>query len=105
MPAVMSKCKITVVKRALYPDLAAQYYDGEKLAACEQFKDGQEFVAEQPFQMPEGFGCAWAWADIRNDVLLIASGGNLSWIKPRGTAIAGCTDWLRPVIFKIERID
>lgn len=26
-------------------------------------------------------------------------------IKQRGTVITGCTDWFRPVIFKVERIE
>jgi uncharacterized repeat protein (TIGR04076 family) len=26
-------------------------------------------------------------------------------MKQRGTLIVGCTDWFRPVIFKVERID
>ncbi len=105
MPYDMAKCKITVLKRSLNQDLADQYLDAEQIVQCEQFKDGQEFIVEHPFYMPKGFGCGSAWADIRNDVMLVASGGVLPWIKPRGTVISGCTDWFRPVIFKIERID
>ena len=26
-------------------------------------------------------------------------------MKQRGTLITGCTDWLRPVIFKVEKMD
>ena len=26
-------------------------------------------------------------------------------LKQRGTILSGCTDWLRPVIFKVERLD
>jgi uncharacterized repeat protein (TIGR04076 family) len=54
--------------------------------------------------MPEGF-CPWAWADIRGDIMTIMAGGDLPWIKQRGTTITGCTDWFRPVIFKVERTD
>jgi uncharacterized repeat protein (TIGR04076 family) len=54
--------------------------------------------------MPEGF-CPWAWADIRKEILAAATGSDLSWIKKPGTIITGCTDWFRPVIFRVERMD
>ncbi len=105
MPYDMPQCKITVLKRTLNRDLVAEYLDtDEDFGACNRFSDGQEFVLEHPFKMPEGF-CPWAWADIRGDILTIAAGGDLPWIKPRGTAIAGCSDWFRPVIFKVERME
>ena len=101
----MSKCKITVLKRMVNSDLAKEYLDiAGDFGACERFSDGQEIIIERHFEIPEGF-CPWAWADIRRDIKTIAAGGNLSWVKQRGTAIAGCTDWFRPVIFKIERIE
>ena len=59
---------------------------------------GQEFVIDHPFVMPENF-CPWAWADIRKDILTVAAGGDLPWMKQRGLLISGCTDWIRPVIF------
>jgi uncharacterized repeat protein (TIGR04076 family) len=105
MPQDLHKCKITVLKRMLNQDLAQEYLETEgKWGACEQFSDGQEFVLEDPYRMPEGF-CLWAWADIRGDVMTIVTGGDPPWIKQHGVSIAGCTDWFRPVIFKVERID
>jgi len=99
------KCKITVLKRTLNQDLVQEYLETKgSFDACEQFSDGQEFVLEDPFEMPKGF-CTWAWADIRSDIMTIMAGGNPPWIKQRGVAITGCTDWFRPVIFKVERID
>jgi len=38
------------------------------------------------------------------DIVTIASGGNIAGIRQPGTALTGCTDWLRPVIFKVERM-
>jgi uncharacterized repeat protein (TIGR04076 family) len=100
----MPKCKITVLKRMLNQDLVDEYLDvQEEVVACTQFSDGQEVVLEQPYQIPEGF-CPWAWADIRSDIMMIVAGGDPPWIKQRGTVITGCTDWFRPVIFKVERI-
>lgn len=52
--------------------------------------------------MPEGF-CSWAWADIQRDVLVVMSGGSISWFNRKNMSIVCCTDALRPVVFKIER--
>lgn len=99
------KCKITVLKRMLNQDLADEYLDVTGgFAACERLSEGQEFVVEQPFRIPEGF-CEWAWADIRRDIHTALAGGNLPWLKQRGTVITGCSDWFRPVIFKVECMD
>ncbi len=103
MPQDMHACKITVLKRTLNQDLVDQFLETEgDFGACEMFTDGQEFILDHPFKQPEGF-CPWAWADIRADIMNIMSGGDLPWIKQRGVTIAGCSDWFRPVIFKVER--
>ncbi len=105
MPYEMPKCKITVLKRTVNQDLVDEYLDAAgDFGACERFSDGQEIVVEHPFRMPEGF-CSGAWADIRGDIMTVAAGGDLPWKKQRGTVIAGCTDWFRPVIFQVERIE
>ena len=105
----MPKCKITVLKRTVNHDLIEEYLDDtfKDFGPCECFKEGQEFVIEgydELAKVPEGF-CAWAWADIRKDIMLVQLGGDMPGMKQHGTAITGCTDWFRPVIFKIERID
>ena len=103
----MNKCKITVIKRAVNQDLADEYLkDATGFGLCERFKDGQEFVID-PTAVPEEFCacCSWAWADIRQDILMVAVGGNMPGIRQRGTVITGCRDWFRPVIFKAERME
>lgn len=105
MPYDMPKCKITVLKRMVNQDLADEYLDDAgEFKACDRFSEGQEIIVEHPFVMPEGF-CHWAWADIRSRIASIAAGADPPWIKQRGTIIAGCTDWFKPVIFKVERIN
>ena len=75
------------------------------IGPCDCFKDGQEIEINPNIpDVPENF-CAWAWADIRKDIITVAAGGNISGMKQRGTVITGCTDWFRPVIFKVKRID
>ena len=102
----ISKVKITVLKRTVMKDLVDAYKAGAEETAeheCEVFKEGQEFIVEN-LGMPEGF-CSWAWADIQRDVTVLALGGDFPWIKQKGVGISCCTDGLRPVIFKLERIE
>jgi uncharacterized repeat protein (TIGR04076 family) len=109
MPSETPNCRITVLERTLNQELVDEYMDEDykPLARCERFDDGQEFLLEGwdgLSELPEGF-CPWAWADIRHDLLRVMSGGDMPGVKQPGTTIAGCTDWFRPVIFKIERIE
>ena len=103
----MTAVRITVLKRALHPELAAESAAGV-VKQCEVFKDGQEFIAG--LTMPEGF-CPWAWTDITRTMLALQAGGSFNrglfsgWMKEGHTAVACCTDGFRPVSFKLERID
>ncbi len=73
---------------------------------CECFEEEQEFIMGLS-KIPEKFYvcCPWAWADIYEDILSVASGVNIFGLNQSGTVITSCTDWFRPVIFKIERLD
>ena len=106
MPFQMHKCRITVLKRTINQDLIDEYIDEEHkgMGPCECFSDGQEIVVKDYSEVPEGF-CAWAWADIRKDVLAVAMGANVPGIRQPGTIITGCSDWFRPVTFRVERIE
>lgn len=109
MPSEMPRCKITVLKRTINQDLIDEYLEDthKDIGPCECFREGQEFVVESHKELsvvPEDF-CAWAWADIRRDILTVAVGGDMPGFRQRGTVITGCTDWFRPVIFKVERVE
>jgi len=101
------KCKITILEKNLDRELAVEYCQNE-VTSCPLFEEGQEFIAG--FEKPEGF-CDWAWTDIHKIVTVLLTGGNFSryifegWMKDDKTMIACCTDAIRPVVFKIERID
>jgi uncharacterized repeat protein (TIGR04076 family) len=60
-------------------------------------------VIEDFAGVPEGF-CSSAWAAMRHDVLAVATGADMPGVRHPGTAITGCTDWFRPVIFKVQRM-
>jgi uncharacterized repeat protein (TIGR04076 family) len=98
--------RITVVKRTLNLDLIEKYGIDEHrdMGRCKHFEDGQECVAEEYDSIPEGF-CNWAWADIRKDIWALARGANMPVMRQPGTMISGCTNWFRPVIFRIERLE
>lgn len=101
-------CKITIVKRSLNKELAAEYLEEEYqgIKPCEIFEDGQEFVFEGYSALesvPEGF-CSSAWADIRQDIFSILCGADVPGMKEPGTILSSCTDWYRPVLFKIQRM-
>lgn len=74
------------------------------LGECEKLKDGQEFVVGTDGDMPQGF-CASAWQSIYHNVRTFAFGGDFSaYFQEKNVFIGCCTDGLRPVIFRIERI-
>ena len=114
----MAKIKITVVKKLNVKDIhgdnpPANINEDMLTPECHRFKVGQEFVLDttkdasdpQSWQnCPPGF-CSWAFADIQRDISHILFGGSYPWIKDKGVIITCCTDGLRPVIFKVERIE
>lgn len=62
------------------------------LPAClEVFhRNGEEFIIDDFDRVPDKF-CAWAWADIRKNVVAIMSGSNFPWIKYESIAITDKT--------------
>jgi uncharacterized repeat protein (TIGR04076 family) len=117
LPIYDERSPANVFRNAQVQDYGAQenhqpgldeYLDDEyrDTGLCECFEEGEEFVIA-PSVVPEEIisRCAWAWSDIRHDMMTIAMGADIPGIRQPGTVITGCTDWLRPVIFKIERMD
>ena len=102
------RVKITVLRRAVFEDLCNEYGSESFLShggcgPCGRYEDGQEFLLENGLRMPEDF-CSYAWADIRHELMVVLNGGNRPYIGPEGTAIVCCTDAMKPVIFKLERL-
>ena len=101
----MPNVKITVLKRLdpseLFDEMPVTHV--RDLKACDRVEDGQEFIVKG-LDMPEGF-CPPAWTAIVGNVRTIMFGGNMPWLKEKGTTVTCCTDGLRPVIFKLERME
>jgi uncharacterized repeat protein (TIGR04076 family) len=101
-----SKVRIEVLKK-----LDSQELFGDKpplgvnVQACPMFDIGQEFIVGEDGEMPEGF-CHWAWNDLYKVVTALRYGVNWELGKEENGAptVHCCTDGLRPVIFKLERI-
>lgn len=96
------KCRITVLRREFYANLADEYC-GRETGPCSLFRQGQEFVVDSPDQ-PEGF-CAWARQDLSLAISTLMRGGDFTpWMRDSDTIVMCCTDGIRPVIFEIRRI-
>ena len=60
-------------------------------------------VSSSKATMPDGF-CGWAWRDIYKDLSVPQFGGDFyPWVN-KGEMITCCTDGIRPVSFKLERL-
>jgi len=99
----MTRARVTVIKKAFHQDIIDRYLPHLRGEAeiCPMFEEGQTFEIEGPFgTKPDGF-CDWAWSDIRKVVALTMMGAN----PTPGTEFTCCSDGLRPVTFRIQRID
>jgi len=101
-PMPISDVRITVIKKLSNPDVHGRHAVKGIPASCDTVEVGMEFVS-RGMAMPPNF-CSWAWADIQRDVAHLALGGDFTWMRERGTMISCCTDGMRPVVFRLERI-
>ena len=107
------KCKVTVIRKELYPDLQEQYLADPKSGACPFYEVGQEFLFERYgkrddfWTMGRGSQCSEAWDAISRYIYTALQGGSImrNWTNDERVMIACCNDGTRPVIFKIQRID
>ena len=100
----MKKCRITVMRKADYPDLSAQY-ENPLENPCDM-EAGQVFVANG-WERPEGL-CLSAWESMSPFVLALSHGAEGlydGWMKNPRSAMISCNDGFRPVSFLIEALD
>ena len=102
----MADLKITVLKTLSTGDVfgeeKAVELGCEPDNVCPRLKEGAVFSVKDG-DIPDKF-CNWMWHDIYPEIITLRMGGNFYWAKDEGTIIACCSDGLRPVVVKIERI-
>lgn len=100
-----NKLKITVLKTMdpvkIFKELPVTLK--EPLGPCKIFTEGQEIYVKENLKMPEGF-CETAWRNFYHNIRTLGYGGDLPFFEETNLGINCCTDGMRPVIFKIERI-
>ena len=100
----MRKCRITVLKTTFEESIAKEY-GLPGVGRCPLHKEGEVF--ETYCDKPDGL-CHEAWRAFGHYVFALSHGAERffgDWVAKEGVAINSCNDGLRPVIFKIERID
>lgn len=98
----MPKCRITVLRKDFDQELADEYCQPGQ-SPCSYFAEGEEFIVDT--HPGEGF-CDAAWNDIYKAYATLMRGGSFSpWMKDDNTLIVCCSDAIRPVTFKLERIE
>ena len=104
----MDGVKITVMKTEYYPDLVEDVDQSvlpTPFGPCPIFKVGDVYTVRDVDHIPNGF-CSWAWADIERDVAMILFGATPQpYLKNRHSMYSSCDEGLRPVVFKIERVE
>ena len=101
----MASVRITVVKKLNTEDMFGNNppIGSNSTPECDKLELGQEFICEEG-RCPAGL-CSWAFADIQRDITHLRLGGDFYWIKNKGSMVSSCTDGLRPVIFRLERLE
>ena len=78
--------------------------NGKPYTICDAVEEEDVYVVGRDREMPQGF-CPSAWKSIASSLSVIQWGGDYYPNLPRGTAITCCSDGIRPVCFKLERLE
>jgi uncharacterized repeat protein (TIGR04076 family) len=103
-----NRVRITVLKRVdpsiiFNGDIPTNPQSGEPFGICKAFEEGQEFIVETDNEMPEEF-CPQAWHDIFRKLGVLHWGGSYGAWPFEDQMVACCTDGIRPVSFRLERL-
>jgi len=103
----LSRLKITIERTfspaEVFGHEIKQASNGDLIPPYQFFEVGQEFIAEDGFTRPEGF-CGWAWRDFTVRLTKFDLIDDMDW-PDKDTTYVTCGDGVRPVIFKLERIE
>ncbi len=95
-----------MLRKEFFPDLVKEYAANPETGVCTAFEVGQEFIFDREHKLKGGF-CTEAWSAINRYVFTHLYDGTImpGWMKDDKVMISCCNDGIRPVIFKIEKID
>jgi uncharacterized repeat protein (TIGR04076 family) len=99
------KVKITVVKNFSPEDVFGEKFhrpSGREIVKCD-LDEGDAFLVTDG-NMPDGF-CHHAWFGMYPKVTFIRYGGEFDDWAGKGVDYVCCPDGIRPVVFKLERIE
>ncbi len=98
--------KITVVRKFTTEDVFGPdhgiTWNGNPIPACGH-EVGEEFIMDHHLDRPEGL-CGRAWQDLYTTLMVYFNGGDYEFPAP-GYTYQPCGDGLKPVVFKIEKMD
>lgn len=104
-----NRCQITVLKLTYDQELAKEYLANPEVGPCAWFREGQTFVVDKDnyMTMLGGQFCAEAWRAISHYVYAALQGGDImhGWSADDREMITCCNDGVRPVIFRIRRLE
>ncbi|MFX1284205.1 MAG: TIGR04076 family protein [Promethearchaeota archaeon] len=102
----MTTIKITVIKKFSPEEIFGQeiirHSTGKAIPIC-SMEEGKEYFVESEYEMPDDF-CPRFWYDTHDIITMFICGGDFEYPKPNVTYVP-CRDGVRPVIFKIEKIN
>ena len=78
-------------------------WNGEVLGACSSHNVGEEFIVDHHLNRPDGL-CGRVWQDLYTTLMMLYWGGDWEYPEP-GLTYQPCGDGVRPVIFKIEKLE
>jgi uncharacterized repeat protein (TIGR04076 family) len=113
----MTKIKITTLKRFTANDVFGKDLPflpkDVPLGPCEYIREDLVYYSEN-LELPVAIDpndlnkkypfCKWAHHDIYKDMNILLLGGNFSKDLP-GVKFTACSDGLKPVCFKLDRVD
>ena len=98
----MAVAELAVLQSIVFEDLVKSTLPEEvweHIVPCDLFQPGQRFVVDSESALPEGF-CPTAWFDLRDKLAAC-----LRDEDPLTPLIVCCQDGLRPVTFRIQRME
>lgn len=103
----MTSYRITVVKVFEPKDVIGEDFireSGEPIPKCGFVRENQVFMVDEMFTVPKGF-CPHAWYGIFKELWMLRNGNGYPDWTGKNTIFATCPDGIRPVCFKIEKLE